>query len=65
MAPTLTAEALDYLLGNAGLTLTEAEKAELTAVHDKLAAMKARVRRPRGPMAELAHSYGFTAEDLT
>jgi len=25
--------------------------------------MKARVRQKRGPMAELAHSYGFTAEE--
>ena len=64
MPPTLTDPALDYLLGNAGLTLTDAEKADLKSIHDGLAAMKARVRQKRGPMAELAHSYGFTAEDL-
>ena len=64
MQPTLTDPALDYLLLRAGLTLTEAEKAELKAHYDALAAMKARVRQKRGPMAELAHTYGFTAEDL-
>jgi hypothetical protein len=65
MPPTLTDPALEYLLGNAGLTLTEAEKADLKMIHDGLVAMKARVRRKRGPMAELAHGYGFTAGDLT
>jgi hypothetical protein len=62
---TITDPALDYLLQSAGLTLTEAEKADLKTIHDGLAAMKARVRRSRGRMAELAHTYGFTAEDLT
>jgi hypothetical protein len=65
MTPTLTDAALDYLLQSAGLTLTEAEKSELKSIHDGLAAMKALVRQPRGRMAELAHGYGFTAEDLT
>ena len=65
MPPTLTDPALDYLLQSAGLTLTDAEKADLLTIHDGLAAMKARVRQQRGPMAELAHSYGFTPEDLT
>ena len=65
MKPTLTDPALEYLLQSAGLTLAEAEKADLKTIHDGLAAMKARVRQKRGPMAELAHSYGFTAEDLT
>ena len=65
MKPTLTDPALEYLLQSAGLTLSEAEKADLKTIHDGLAAMKARVRQKRGPMAELAHSYGFTAEDLT
>ena len=64
MPPMLTDPALEYLLENAGLTLTDAEKAELKMIHDGLAAMKARVRQKRGPMAELAHSYGFSAEDL-
>ena len=64
MQPTLTDPALEYLLSSAGLTLTEAEKADLKTIHDGLTAMKARVRQKRGRMAELAHSYGFTAEDL-
>ncbi len=65
MPPTLTDAALEYLLQNAGLTLTEAEKSDLKTIHDGLAAMKARVRQKRGPMAEPAHIYRFTAEDLT
>jgi hypothetical protein len=64
MQPTLTDPALDYLLQSAGLTLTDAEKADLKAIHDGLTTLKAQVRQKRGPMAELAHSYGFTAEDL-
>lgn len=64
MPPTLGNEALDYLLANAGLDLTGAQKADLKTIHDALEAMKARVRKPRGRMAELAHTYGFTAEDL-
>jgi hypothetical protein len=65
MPPTLTDDALDYLLESAGLSLTEAQKADLMTIHDALAAMKERVRQPRGRMAELAHTYGFTAADLT
>ncbi len=64
MPGPLTDEALNFLLGNAGLTLTEEQKADLKTIQDGLAAMKARVRQPRGHMAELAHSFGFTAEDL-
>ncbi|MEA2789605.1 MAG: hypothetical protein QOG73_2011 [Acetobacteraceae bacterium] len=64
MPPTLQPEALDYLLASAGLTLTEAQKADLKTVHDGLAAMKARVRQARGRMAEPAHAFGFTEEDL-
>ena len=64
MNPTLTDPALEYLLANAGLTLTDAEKADLKSIHDGILEMKARVRQKRGPMAELAHSYGFTPEDL-
>ncbi|HVY16406.1 MAG TPA: hypothetical protein VHB27_14365 [Rhodopila sp.] len=64
MPPTLTDPALDYLLAAAGLTLTEAQKADLKTIHDSLAAMKERVRTPRGHMAELAHTYGFTEEDM-
>jgi hypothetical protein len=64
MPPTPGTEALDYLLANAGLNLTDEQKADLVSVHEALAAMKARVRRPRGRMAELAHNFGFSKEDL-
>lgn len=64
MPQALTDDALNFLLDNAGLTLTEEQKADLKTIQDGLAAMKARVRQPRGHMAELAHSFGFTAEDL-
>jgi len=65
MTPPISDETLDYLLTAAGLTLSDAQKTDLKSIHDSLAAMKARVRQPRGRMAELAHTYGFTAEDLT
>jgi len=64
MPPKLTAESLDYLLDQAGLALTPEQKADLASIHDALAEMKQRVRQPRGRMAELAHSFGFTKEDL-
>jgi len=57
--------ALDYLLARAGLSLTEAQKAELKTVHAAVAAMAERVRQPRGRMAEPAHVYGFAEEDPT
>jgi hypothetical protein len=62
--PDLPDPALDYLITAAGLTLTEAQKADLKTIHAALNDMKARVRQPRGRMAELAHTYGFTPEDL-
>jgi hypothetical protein len=64
MPPTLNDDALDYLLASAGLTLTDAQKADLRTVHDALQTMKARVRQPRGHMAELAHVFAFTEADL-
>jgi hypothetical protein len=64
MAPILGTEALDFLLASAGLELTDVQKADLRTIHEGLAAMKARVRQPRGRMAELAHTYSFTDEDL-
>ncbi len=57
-------EALDFLLARAGLDLTDAEKAELKTVYAGIAQMAERVRQPRGRMAELAHVYNFTKEDL-
>lgn len=64
MPQALTDEALNFLLDNAGLTLTDDQKADLKTIQNGLAAMKARVRQKRGHTAELAHSFGFTAEDL-
>ena len=56
--------ALEYLIARAGLDLTDEQKAELKTVHAALAALAERVRKPRGRMAEPAHSYGFAQEDL-
>jgi hypothetical protein len=56
--------AFEYLLARAGLTLSDAEKAELRTVCDGIAAMAERVRKPRGRMAEPALTYGFAEEDL-
>lgn len=64
MSPLPDDEALDHLLAAAGLDLTTEQKADLRTILPALAAMKARVRQPRGNMAELAHGYGFTEEDL-
>ena len=55
---------LEFLLARAGLVLSEAQKAELKAVYPGIAAMAARVRQPRGRMAEPAHVYGFGEDDL-
>ena len=55
---------LDFLLARAGLTVTDAQKAELKAAYPGIAAMVERVRQPRGRMAELAHVYNFTEDDL-
>ena len=56
--------ALEYLIARAGLDLTDEQKAELKTVHAALAALAEHVRKPRGRMAEPAHSYGFAQEDL-
>jgi hypothetical protein len=56
--------ALDYLLARAGLSLSEEQKAELKNVSAAIAAMVERVRKPRGRMAEPAHTFGFAEEDL-
>ena len=63
MPAELTDAALELLLARAGLDLTEAEKAELKHIWPGIAAMAERVRKPRGIMAEPAHSYGFNEED--
>jgi hypothetical protein len=64
MPTRITDEAFEYLLARAGLSLSAAEKAELKEVCDGVAAMAERVRQPRGRMAEPAHIYNFTEEDL-
>jgi hypothetical protein len=56
--------ALDFLLARAGLDLTDEQKAELMTVYAGIAEMVERVRKPRGRMAEPAHIYNFTEEDL-
>ena len=63
--PEITDDALGFLLARAGLQLTDEQKAELMTVYAGIAAMAERVRKPRGHMAELAHVYNFTEEDLT
>jgi hypothetical protein len=64
MPSDLNDAALDYLLARAGLRLSEEQKAELKNVHAAIVAMGERVRKPRGRMAEPAHTYGFAEEDL-
>jgi len=63
--PDIKDEALEFLLARAGLQLTDEQKAELMTVYAGIATMAERVRKPRGRMAELAHVYNFTEEDLT
>jgi hypothetical protein len=65
MPADIADEALDFLLARSGLALSEAEKAELKTVYAGIAAMAERVRQPRGRMAEPAHVYNFTEDDLT
>ena len=64
MASSLGDAALDQMLASAGLQLTAAQKAELALQLQALATMKERVRQKRGHMAELAHTFGFNAEDM-
>ena len=48
MPTPITDQAFEFLLARAGLTLTDAEKADLRTVVDGIAAMAERVRKPRG-----------------
>ena len=57
-------EAFEFLLARVGLDLTPEQKAELKSVYAGIAEMAERVRKPRGRMAEPAHIYDFTEEDL-
>ena len=62
--PEINDEAFEFLLTRAGLVLTAEQKAELKGLYAGIAAMADRVRKPRGHMAEPAHIYDFTEEDL-
>jgi hypothetical protein len=64
MQPEIKDEAFEFLLARAGLRLTDEQKAELRTVYAGIAEMAERVRKPRGRMAEPAHIYDFTEEDL-
>jgi hypothetical protein len=64
MPADISDQALDFLLARAGLDLTPAQKAELKSVYAGIAAMAERVRKPRGIMAEPAHTHLFNEEDL-
>ena len=57
-------EAFEFLIARAGLDLNNEQKAELKGIYAGIAAMAERVRKPLGHMAEPAHVYGFTEEDL-
>jgi hypothetical protein len=62
--PEIKDEAFEFLLARAGLDLTDEQKAELMTVYAGIAEMAERVRKPRGRMAEPAHIYNFTEDDL-
>jgi hypothetical protein len=64
MAAEISTEALKFLLARAGLELSPAQIADLQSVYGGIVEMAARVRKPRGHMAEPAHAYGFTETDL-
>jgi hypothetical protein len=65
MQPDIKDEALEFLVARAGLNLTDEQMAELRMVCAGIAEMAERVRKPRRRMAEPAHVYNFTEEDLT
>jgi len=64
MPADINDQALEFLLARSGLVLSEAEKTELRQIYAGIADMAQRVRQPRGRMAELAHVYNFTEDDL-
>ena len=63
MAADLTDDAFEFLIQRARLDLSPTQKADLRAVYANIQDMAARVRKPRGRMAEPAHIYRF--EDST
>jgi hypothetical protein len=64
MPTPISDDAFEYLLARAGLKLTDAEKAELKSYCAGVETMAAKVRQPRGRMAEPVLIYGFAEEDL-
>jgi hypothetical protein len=64
VVPELDDGTLDFLLARGGLAATDAQRAGLKAAYRHVMAMAARVRKPRGRMAEPALTYGFVEEDL-
>jgi hypothetical protein len=62
--PEMNDATFEFLLARAGLDLTDEQKAELMTVYSGIAEMAERVRVTRGRMAEPAHIYNFTEEDL-
>lgn len=62
--PEIKDEAFEFLIARAGLDLSDEQRAELKSVCGGIAAMAKRVRKPRGHMAEPAHVYDFSEEDL-
>ena len=57
MEPSFSREEFDFLIRQAGLTLTEAQKAELFGVYGQIRRMAERVRQPRGRASEPAHIF--------
>jgi hypothetical protein len=57
-------DALQFLIARSGLSPTAEQMAGLKAVWPHVAEMTARVRKPRGRMAEPVLTYGFAEEDL-
>jgi hypothetical protein len=64
MQPEPGNDALEYLIARAGLSPTPEQMAGLKAAWPHVVAMAARVRKPRGRMAEPVLTYGFAEEDL-
>jgi hypothetical protein len=59
MTPKITEAEFATLVKRAGLTLSDAQKAELYKAYGYVEAMIARVRTPRGREAEPAHIFVF------
>jgi hypothetical protein len=64
MPPELDEDALKLLIARSGLSPSAEQMAGLRAAWPHISEMAARVRKPRGRMAEPALTYGFAEEDL-